>query len=364
MDIRQFSPQTQRTLAKRDFNQDQKLSVRELELFKNMPEVAGIAPKDLALIQDALKKAKGPDTIIVSLVEEDSLPGLKRPEPIYTIPAEGARKPEGRAPGQAPPKDQTPGKAKPKGPEPGFKLTATQKEAKPGKPDSTEQTDLQATGRLGDLQLKGNSSFNDGQHKSSKLNASFEPAPDLGWSLGVETAASDSAGAKSPAKSPKKDTGSKKAAPAPTASTPVQNVSLNGQINAGPLKLSAKGKLDQDSSKVKDVTGAAELKVIQGHALKTEIKQGDKKLSFSKVGSSHELAQGVALTTSSQLDEAGKVKKYGGGLSYSAAKDSSLSGLSMNAEALAKNDTTYTRPLQGWEKPELKFEFRFTRPLS
>ncbi|MGV2481522.1 UNVERIFIED_CONTAM: hypothetical protein IGO34_32505, partial [Salmonella enterica subsp. enterica serovar Weltevreden] len=45
--------------------------------------VKGIDPKDLALIQDALKKSKGPEQIIVKLVDDDLLPGIKAPEPLF-----------------------------------------------------------------------------------------------------------------------------------------------------------------------------------------------------------------------------------------------------------------------------------------
>lgn len=372
MDIRQFSPQTQRTLAQRDFNQDHKLTVRELEVFKTVPEAKGIAPKDLAVIQDALKKAKGPDTIIVSLVEDELPPGLKKPEPIYTIKSEagdkaaGAHKgpkPAGAAPGAKPAE-----KAKAK-PQEGFQVTASQRDTSQAKiklPNAqpAEDLDVQTTTQAGALKVKSSHSFTDGQHKGSKLNASIEPGGNLGLSVGVETAEQE---AKTKSKTSSAKTGAKAAtkpaAPAVNQQLP-QQVTVNSQVNAGPLKLSAQGKLNQDSSRVQDLTGSAELQVIQGHKVKASVTQGEKRLGFSKVGTSHDVGQGVNLTTHTQLDEAGKVKKYGAGISYSAAKDSGLEGLSFSAEALARTDSSYTRPLQGWEKPEMKFEFRFSRPLS
>lgn len=377
MDIRQFSPQTQRTLAQRDFNQDSKLTVRELEVFKTLPEAKGIAPKDLAVIQDALKKAKGPDTIIVSLVEDELPPGMKKPEPIYTIKPDKAEtgekaagatkgiKPAG-APGARPAEKSTGSKgAKP---QEGFQVTASQRDTSKDKvklPNAqpTEALDIQTTTQAGALKVKSSHSFTDGQHKGTKLNASIEPGSNLGLSVGVETAEQEAK-----AKTGSSKTGTKasiKPAAQPVNQQLPQQVTVNSQVNAGPLKLSAQGKLNQDSSRVQDLSGSAELQVIQGHKLKASVAQGDKRIGFSKVGTSHDVGQGVNLTTHTQLDEStGKVKKYGAGISYSATKDSGLEGLSFSAEALARNDSSYTRPLQGWEKPEMKFEFRFSRPLS
>jgi hypothetical protein len=85
MEIKSFTPQTQRFLARMDYNQDDKLSARELGILAKIPSAPGIDPKDLLTIQAELKKAKGPETIIVSLVDEASLPpGYKPPAPIFS----------------------------------------------------------------------------------------------------------------------------------------------------------------------------------------------------------------------------------------------------------------------------------------
>lgn len=363
MDIRQFSPQTQRTLAKRDFNQDAKLTVRELEVLAKVPQAPGIDQKDLAVIQDALKKAKGPDTIVVSLVEEALPPGMHAPEPLYRLPAEKAKKPSAT---EAKPAKSTQAKAA-ASPD-GFKMSANQPKAANKAPTGSEAYEVQTTTKAGPLQLKSTSSFTDGQHTKSQLKASLDVASDLGLSVGVE------AGEASTAKSGSTKSGSTKATSGKTTtskgrSTPVtsatgQTVTLSSQVKAGRVKLSAQGKLDQATSNLTDLGGSAELTVIDGHSVKASVSQTKDKLSFSKIGTAHDLGQGLNLTTSTQLDDTGKVKKYGGGFSYSAQKDSLFEGLSLSGEALAKTDSSYTRPLQGWEKPELKFEFRFSRAFS
>lgn len=411
MDIRQFSPQTQRTLSKMDFNRDQQLSTRELDVLKNMPSVPGIAPKDLAQIQEALKKSKGPEQIIVKLVEDDLPPGYKNPEPVFrekaakpaTPPATppATKQPNSQASAQAstqpnaqinarptppatPGNGQTPdkpaakkgaGKVVEQAPVT-FKATAKTTPAKGaahGEPDSKVATgaDFQTTARFGAVQLQGTTSVGDeGRTLGGKVSARYEPADSMGLEVGFEGApASDT----KTEKSDKSKTGSTKASgsaktpKAPTApvSAPTntqlpENLTLNGKLNAGPVKLTAKAKLNAEGSPAQNLSTGAEVKVAPGHALRAETKQVQTKNGVSwgavKLGSSHQVASGLSLTTSTQLGDAGKPNKYGAGFSYDHGN-----GLNLEAEALTRADTTYTRPVQTLQSLDLKLGFRYRR---
>lgn len=406
MDIRQFSPQTQRTLSKMDFNRDQQLSTRELDVLKNMPSVPGIAPKDLALIQEALKKSKGPEQIIVKLVEDDLPPGYKNPEPVFREKAAKPDKQTGAQPSTQPstqvnakqtPSQSTPpatpgtpqspdkpaakkgaGKAVEQAPVT-FKATAKTTPAKGaahGEPDSKVATgaDFQTTARFGAVQLQGTTSVGDeGRSLGGKVSARYEPADSMGLEVGFEgapasdtkteksdkskTGSTKSSGSSGSAKTPKAPT-----APvsAPTNTQLPENLTLNGKLNAGPVKLTAKAKLNAEGSPAQNLSTGAEVKVAPGHSLRAETKQVQTKNGVSwgavKLGSSHQVASGLSLTTSTQLGDAGKPNKYGAGFSYDHGN-----GLNLEAEALTRADTTYTRPVQTLQSLDLKLGFRYRR---
>ncbi len=402
MDIRRFTPQTQQTLSKMDFNRDQQLSTRELSLLAKMPEVKGIDPKDLALIQDALKKSKGPEQIIVKLVDDDLLPGIKAPEPLFrekgakpaksevaiknkplsagSIPAQTSPTPATGSPskkGSAKALEQSPVtfKTTPK--------TTTVSGTRPGEADREETTgaDLQTTARFGALQLQGTTSVGDeGRSLGGKLSASYKPADDLGIEISVDGSprnrekSADGEKSTSKAKSGSGSTGSASktsgkgtkatARAVPLASEPTgtqlpENLTLNSKINAGPVKLGAKTKLTADGDPLKSLSTSAEVKVVQGHSLRAEAKPvGANGLSWNsvKLGSSHEIASGLSLTTTTQLGDAGKANQYGGGFKYDHGN-----GLNLEGELLTRSDTLFTRPAQTLQTMDLKFGFRYQR---
>lgn len=381
MDIRQLSPQTQRTLSKMDFNRDQQLSTRELELIKNIPSVQGIAPKDLALIQEALKKSKGPEQIIVKLVEDDLPPGYTKPEPIFRekpakpAPPNTQANPQVRAQPDKPAAKKGAGKAVEQPPVT-FKATAkttAKPGSKPGEPNTQTPTgaDFQTTARFGAVQLQGTTSVSDeGRALGGRMSASYQPADNLGVEVGVEGAPGEAAEkSKTPAKTGTRPAGSTKTskpAPAPVSSAPTttqlpENLSLNGKINAGPIKLGAKAKLNPDGSPLQNLSTSAEVKVVPGHALRAEAKpvagnNGNVSWGSVKLGTSHQVYTGLSLTTTTQLGEAGKPNKYGGGFSYDYGN-----GLNLEGEALTRADTTFTRPAQTLQSLDVKFGFRYKR---
>src|SRR3990167_4341766 len=216
MEIKSFTPQTQRFLARMDYNQDDQLSARELGILAKIPSAPGIDPKDLLTIQAELKKAKGPETLIVSLVDEASLPpGYKPPAPIFSeAPLRQGSSAARKAPSASAAADSAPsgskeadkkkGKPGPAETQP-FSLKATPKiqtkeaaatpgvptQLLPGAPREEQEVtgmDVQSTAQLGDLKLQGTNSFNaQGQHSTSKIRASYQMAPSLGLTVGVDT---------------------------------------------------------------------------------------------------------------------------------------------------------------------------------
>lgn len=356
MDIRQFSPQTQRTLSRMDFNRDDKLSARELEWLKNIPSSPTIDQKDLALIQAELKKAKGPEQIIVSLVDDANPPlGYKKPEPLFQEAkakpsADTAAKPLKSA--EKPKKPVTP--AAPVE----LNLKASPKAAKKNTPEADAPgMDVQATSKVGPLQLQGTSGFSgEGQHTGSKLTASIDTGSNLSMRMGVATVDSTSSKTTS-----KPATGKSTKATTPKSPAAAQQVQLDGQVQAGALKLSGQGKLNLDSSQISDLGTTAEYQVIKGHSLKAEAKpvvDDPKKLSWGtvKLGTSHEVVSGLSLTTSAQLDADGKATKYGGGFKYDYGN-----GLSFDGEANTRSDTNFSSPALAARSMDFRAGFRFKR---
>jgi len=397
MDIKSFTPQTQRFLARMDYNQDDKLSARELGILAKIPSAPGLDPKDLLTIQAELKKAKGPETIIVSLVDETSLPpGYKAPTPIFSeaplrpgsgtgrkdAPAKPAQN-QGAEPTSAPtgPKEAEKKKGKP-GPaetQP-FSLKATPKvqskdatatpgvpaQALPGAPPEQEVTglDVQSTAQLGALKLQGTNSFNaQGQHSTSKIRATYQVAPTVGLSVGVDTVEAKAADPKKAA--PKTGPGKTKTPTVPT--TPASSTSvlpaqlnLNGQVDLGKVKVHAKGRVNTESSQVDNLSTGVEMELIPGHSLKADTKPvaGPKgqgvNWSSVEVGTQHAVYEGLSLTTKFKPGETNKPNQYGAGFRYNLTQ-----GLSLDGEASTRKDTSFIRPLDTARSLDYKMGFRY-----
>ncbi|MGV3524062.1 MAG: hypothetical protein ACO1RX_07555 [Candidatus Sericytochromatia bacterium] len=367
MDIRSFTPQTQRTLARMDTNRDNQLSVRELGSLKNVPSVPGIAPKDLAVIQASLTQTTGPSQIIVPLVDDQPLaPGVSAPAPLFR--ERPAARPAATSPAaQTPAAQAAPAAADKKRPAraaeaPPLSLRATPRpstDKAAAAAGTSTGMDVQATGRVGDLQIQSSSSFGEaGEHTQSKLNATYQPVSGLSVRVGVSTPnASSTASSKGSSSGSARTSGSAKKAPTSSTAPAGAPLNLDSQVQAGPLKLSAKGKLDTDSSQLRDLSTGAELQVLSGHSLRAEVKpplgQG---MSWSAVelGSAHKLWSGLDVTTRTRLGEGTKPSTYGAGLRYDAGN-----GLNLEAEASTRSDTRFSAPLDTVQSMDFRVGARF-----
>ena len=393
MEIKSFTPQTQRFLARMDYNQDDQLSARELGILAKIPSAPGIDPKDLLTIQAELKKAKGPETLIVSLVDEASLPpGYKPPTPIFSE-APALRQSSGtarKAPSVSAEADSAPsgskeadkkkGKPGPAETQP-FSLKATPKiqtkeaaatpgvptQLLPGAPREEQEVtgmDVQSTAQLGDLKLQGTNSFNaQGQHSTSKIRASYQMAPSLGLSVGVDTVEAKAADPKKA--TPKPGSGKTKTPTVPT--TPASSTSalpaqlnLNGQVDLGKVKVNAKGRLNTESSLVDNLSTGVEMELIPGHSLKADTRPvaGPKgqgvNWSSVEVGTQHTVYEGLSLTTKFKPGETQKPNQYGAGFRYNLTQ-----GLSLDGEAATRKDTSFAGPLDTARSLDYKMGFRY-----
>lgn len=417
MDIKSFTPQTQRFLARMDYNQDEKLSARELGVLAKIPSAPGIDPKDLLTIQAELKKAKGPETIIVSLVDEATLPpGYKAPTPIFSeapalrqdsgtarkapaapkpVQTQGATpnaQPEAKpgakpaneppgAPASAPEAAKKKGKPGPAEVQP-FTLKATPKtqpkeatatpgvptQVLPGAPREEQEVtgmDVQSTAQLGALRVQGTNSFNaQGQHSTSKVRATYQMAPSVGLSVGVDTVEAKPASA---AKAPAAKTGSSKSktptvptTPASSSSVLPAQLNLNGQVDLGKVKVNAKGRVNTESSQVDNLSTGVEMELIPGHSVKADTKpvagpQGrGVNWGAVEVGTQHTVYEGLSLTTKFKPGETNKPNQYGAGFRYNMTQ-----GLSLEGDASTRNDTRFTRPLDTARSMDYKMGFRY-----
>jgi hypothetical protein len=383
MEIKSFTPQTQRFLARMDYNQDDKLSARELGVLAKIPSAPGIDPKDLLTIQAELKKAKGPETIIVSLVDEASLPpGYKPPAPIFSEAPTPRQSPATarKAPSASAAADSAPAPSGSKESQP-FSLKATPKtqpkeaaaapgvptQLMPGAPREEQEItglDVQSSAQLGDLKLQGTNSFNaQGQHSTSKLRASYQMAPSLGLTVGVDTVEAKAADPKKA--TPKTGTGKTKTPTVPT--TPASSTSalpaqlnLNGQVDLGKVKVNAKGRLNTESSLVDNLSTGVEMELIPGHSLKADTKPvaGPKgqgvNWSSVEVGTQHTVYEGLSLTTKFKPGETQKPNQYGAGFRYNLTQ-----GLSLDGEAATRKDTSFAGPLDTARSLDYKMGFRY-----
>lgn len=395
MEIKSFTPQTQRFLARMDYNQDDKLSARELGILAKIPSAPGIDPKDLLTIQAELKKAKGPETIIVSLVDEASLPpGYKPPAPIFSE-APALRQGSGTArkapsasaadsapaPSGAKEAEKKKGKPGPAETQP-FSLKATPKtqtkdpaatpgvpsQLLPGAPREEQEVtgmDVQSTAQLGDLKLQGTNSFNaQGQHSTSKIRASYQMAPSLGLTVGVDTVEAKAADPKKA--TPKPVSGKTKTPTAPTtpassssSALPAQ-LNLNGQVDLGKVKVNAKGRLNTESSLVDNLSTGVEMELLPGHSLKADTRPvaGPKgqgvNWSSVEVGTQHTVYEGLSLTTKFKPGETQKPNQYGAGFRYNVTQ-----GLSLDGEASTRKDTSFAGPLDTARSLDYKMGFRY-----
>ncbi len=394
MDIKSFTPQTQRFLARMDYNQDDKLSARELGILAKIPSAPGIDPKDLLTIQAELKKAKGPETLIVSLVDETTLPpGYKSPAPIFseaTAPRQGsgtARKaPSASAADSAPApsgaKETEKKKGKPGPPETQpFSLKATPKtqpkeaaatpgvptQLLPGAPGEEQEVigmDVQSTAQLGDLKLQGTNSFNaQGQHSTSKIRASYQMAPSLGLTVGVDTVEAKAADPKKATPKPgsgKTKTPTVPTSPASSSSALPAQLNLNGQVDLGKVKVNAKGRVNTETSLVDNLSTGVEVALIPGHSLKADTRPvaGPKgqgvNWSSVEVGTQHTVYEGLSLTTKFKPGETQKPNQYGAGFRYNVTQ-----GLSLDGEASTRKDTSFAGPLDTARSLDYKMGFRY-----
>jgi hypothetical protein len=354
MDIKSFTPQTQSFLARMDYNRDEKLSARELGLLAKVPSVPGIEPQDLAVIQAELKKAKGPSTIIVSLVDEAHLPpGYKSPEPLFSegSPAQAS----GTKIRTKAVKSDTTGDsagAKKKG---GLKADASpfslKATPKAGKKDGEPGTEVQATAQLGDLKIQGTPSFDsDGLFTGAKLKAGVQIAPSLGLSVGVGTVDSKKASS----------TGKPGQAPAPEPAPVPNQYKLDGQADLGLIKVNASGRVNTESALIDKVSTGVEVELLKGHSISAETvpvsgSQGAG-INWSSVelGSSHTIAEGLSLTTKYKPADAKNPNGYGAGFRYKLGSNFSLDG-----SASTRKETLFTTPLDTARTLDYKAGFRY-----
>jgi hypothetical protein len=298
MDIRKFSPQTQQTLRRLDFNQDQQLSARELNnltaIAKQGKPIPGIAPTDQNAVQKALLETPKGAPVIVGLVDDNDLfsPPAK---PLFADPSVSAPK--------ASAEPRRPGKVIPAAADATLKVTPKMKAAQEGEPGKVEGVALQATSPWGSLKLEGK-----GLEAAPPKGKKQPPPPSVQNFKPVIPGQ-----------------------PAETEAMPTERFDLRGEAALGSLKLKAQAQLDAQQQ-LGNVTTGVELQVLPGHGLKAQAKPPvgtNAALSWSavEVGSTHKLGA-LSLNTKANLDAQGRPSRYGAGVAYEI-----MPGAQLEAEA-------------------------------
>lgn len=297
MDLRKLSPQTQQTLRRLDFNQDQRLSARELNnltaLAKQGQPIPGIAPADQNAVQKALLETPKGAPVIVGLVDDNDLfsPPAK---PLF---ADSSLSAPNRT------EQRRPGKLVPAAADATLKVTPKMKAAQEGERGKVEGVTLQAASPWGNLKLEGKGL------EAAPPKGKKQPPPPSVQSLKPVIPGQ----------------------PAETEAMPTERFDLRGEASLGNLKLKAQGQLDSQQQ-LSNVSTGIEYQVLPGHGLKAQAKPPvgtNASLSWSavEVGSTHKLGA-LSLNTKANLDEQGKPSRYGAGVAYEI-----MPGAQLEAEA-------------------------------
>lgn len=290
MEIRRLSPQSQQTLKRLDFNQDQAVSASELSRLKGRDgNLMGIAPQDQMTLKTALNQAKSPHTLIVSLVDEsENPPGYRPPAPLFGERARPDASAGTKSPVAAP--------ARPVG--------------KPAANDDEDEDDEDSPSSVAagsPLQLKARTTIAEGENKLGKEVSAIYQLP--GISLGVSADASPLSRGES---------------------GDVSNLSFSGEAQFAGVKWG----LTHEAGKAKEggLTASAEYKLLEGHGLRFETSPTPSRkrpLDWSslELGSSHQFGN-LNLNPKLIFDSGTARPAYGGSLSYELG-----GGLRFEAEA-------------------------------